>query len=57
MAEKKEMKKESSRTGMLIVGGLLIGIGIGLLFNQPGVGALVGLGIGFLLAFAFSRNK
>ena len=32
----------------LIPAGVLIGLGVGLIFNQAGAGVLVGLGLGFL---------
>jgi drug/metabolite transporter (DMT)-like permease len=32
----------------LIPAGVLIGLGIGLIFNQAGAGVLIGLGLGFL---------
>jgi hypothetical protein len=35
-------------TGFFIPAGLFIGLGIGLVFGNPGVGALIGLGAGFL---------
>lgn len=31
-----------------IPGGLFLGIGLGLLYNNPGAGTLIGLGAGFL---------
>jgi hypothetical protein len=36
------------RGAFLIPAGVLIGLGIGLLVNQPGAGVLIGLGLGFL---------
>lgn len=36
------------RSHFLIPAGVLIGLGVGLLFNQPGPGVLIGLGLGFM---------
>jgi hypothetical protein len=36
------------RTGFFIPAGLFIGLGIGLIFGNPGAGVLIGLGAGFL---------
>lgn len=35
--------------GTVFVGCTLIGLGIGLLFGQPGPGVLIGIGVGFVL--------
>ncbi len=45
-------RKESQhhRAGFLIPAGLLIGLGIGILVNYTGPGALIGLGCGFIAA-------
>ena len=46
-AERREWR--SHRRGhFLIPAGILIGLGIGLLFGQPAAGVLIGLGLGFL---------
>ena len=42
--------------GIFIPAFLFIGVGIGLLVGQPGVGALVGIGIGFI-AMATVRTR
>lgn len=50
MAKKtKKMKTKEDTSGLFIPGGLLMGIGIGLYYGRPDVGALVGLGGGFIL--------
>jgi hypothetical protein len=42
-------EREGSHHGpFLIPAGVLIGLGVGLLFNQAGAGVLIGLGLGFL---------
>ena len=47
---KKREKSKSETVGELVfVGPLLIGIGLGIYYNQTAVGALVGLGTGFIL--------
>jgi hypothetical protein len=38
-----------------IPAGALIGLGLGLLLNQPGPGVLIGLGLGFLVS-SFGRS-
>lgn len=42
---------------MLFVGCLMLGIGIGLLFDQAGAGTLIGLGAGFILEGLLGRMK
>ena len=47
---KKENKSKSDTVGGLVfVGPLMIGLGLGIYYNQTAVGVLVGLGVGFLL--------
>ena len=46
------MDKEKSKSdvvgGLVFVGPLMIGIGLGIYYNITAVGALVGLGVGFI---------
>jgi len=49
MNRRKEKSKSDIVGGYVFVGPLMIGIGIGIYFNQTAVGALVGLGTGFIL--------
>jgi hypothetical protein len=49
MREKKKKSKSDTVGGFVFVGPLMIGIGIGIYFNQTAVGVLVGLGVGFIL--------
>jgi putative Mn2+ efflux pump MntP len=51
-----EKRRERKMGGIFIPAFLFIGVGIGLLVGQPGVGALVGIGIGFI-AMAAARTK
>ena len=46
-AERQELRRRH-RGPFLIPAGVLIGLGVGLLFNQAGAGVLIGLGLGFL---------
>ena len=48
MAEKKESKADTAG-GLVFVGSLMIGLGLGIYYNITAVGALVGLGVGFVL--------
>ena len=43
--------------GMAIPAGLLIGIGVGMLYGQIAAGTLIGLGCGFLAAFFVVLKK
>ena len=43
--------------GILIPGGLFIGLGLGIMFNQTAAGALVGLGIGFIIYGLVKTSK
>ncbi len=42
-------KKAAGWISLMFVGCLVLGLAIGLLLNQPGVGVLIGLGVGFIL--------
>jgi uncharacterized membrane protein HdeD (DUF308 family) len=46
--EERQEGRRRHRGPFLIPAGVLIGLGIGLLFNQAGAGVLIGLGLGFL---------
>lgn len=39
----------SGRGSLAFVGCIVLGTGIGMLFNEAGIGAVIGLGLGFLL--------
>jgi hypothetical protein len=43
-------------SGIAFVGSILLGIGIGMLFNQVAVGSLIGTGIGFMLVAVMSMS-
>jgi len=45
---KKESKSDTAG-GLVFVGPLMIGLGLGIYYEQPAVGVLVGLGFGFIL--------
>ena len=49
MREKKEKSESDMVGGLVFVGPLLIGIGLGIYFNQTAVCVLVGLGFSFIL--------
>jgi hypothetical protein len=49
MFDKNDKSKSDTVGGLVFVGPLLIGIGIGIYFNQTAVGVLVGLGVSFIL--------
>jgi len=44
-------KRKSNAIGMAIPAGCLIGLGVGMLYNQIAAGTMVGLGCGFLAAW------
>jgi len=48
-AQSREPKKPRGATGVAIPAGLLIGLGVGFLFDHVAAGCLIGLGGGFLL--------
>jgi len=54
MREKEEKSKSDTVGGFMFVGPLLIGIGLGIYYNQTVVGVLIGLGLGFIL-FGFAK--
>jgi len=47
--KKEEKSKADTVGGFVFVGPLMIGIGLGIYYNQTAVGVLVGLGVGFIL--------
>ena len=49
MAKKENKSRSETVGGLFFVGPLMIGIGLGIYYNQTAVGALVGLGCGFIL--------
>lgn len=49
MEKSKEKSKSDTVGGLVFVGPLMIGIGLGIYYNQTAVGTLVGLGVGFIL--------
>ena len=48
MTKNKEKSKSETVGGFVFVGPLIIGIGLGIYYNQTAVGVLVGLGVGFI---------
>ena len=38
----------------MFVGCMFLGIGIGLLFGEPGIGTLIGMGVGFIIQQLYS---
>ena len=49
MGNKKSKGKVETAGGLVFVGPLMIGLGLGIYYNQTAVGILVGLGVGFIL--------
>jgi hypothetical protein len=49
MTDKEDKKKSDTAGGLVFVGPLMIGLGLGIYYNQTAVGVLVGLGVGFIL--------
>jgi hypothetical protein len=47
------MKNKDSDMGLVFVGPFLIFLGLGMAYGRPDVGALIGLGVGFLFLFYF----
>ena len=39
----------------MFVGCMFLGIGIGLLFGEPGIGTLIGMGVGFIIHQLYSK--
>jgi len=48
MSKKENKSKSDTAGGLVFVGPLMIGIGLGIYYNQTAVGTLVGLGVGFI---------
>jgi len=49
MEKEKSKSKADTAGGLVFVGPLMIGIGLGIYYEQTAVGVLVGLGVGFIL--------
>jgi hypothetical protein len=49
MDKKKEKSKSDTVGGLVFVGPIMIGLDLGIYYNQTAVGVLVGLGVGFIL--------
>ena len=54
---KRVVKRKGDSAGIFVPAGVLIGVGLGMFYGQTAVGALVGLGIGFLLMALFRLRK
>ena len=55
MAEKEEKKSSAVGGGMIFVGCLMLGMGIGFLYNQIVVGLFIGMGAGFIFGAIFKK--
>jgi len=49
MENKRSKGKVETAGGLVFVGPLMIGLGLGIYYNQTAVGLLIGLGVGFVL--------
>ena len=49
MSKSDDKSRSDTVGGLVFVGPLMIGIGLGIYYNITAVGALVGLGVGFIL--------
>ena len=49
----KKLNKNKSRSnvvgGLIFVGALMMGLGFGIAFGNPGAGLMLGIGVGFIL--------
>jgi hypothetical protein len=52
-----ERKMNYERGGIAFVGCTVLGVGIGMLLDNPGAGALIGVGVGFLAMALFGKGK
>jgi hypothetical protein len=48
MEKNKDKSRSDTAGGLVFVGPLMIGLGLGIYYGQTAVGALVGLGVGFI---------
>ena len=42
--------------GSIFVGCMFVGIGIGMLFGETGVGTMIGMGVGFIVDRIYSKK-
>lgn len=54
MAKKQQ---DNWSNGVAISGATLVGLGIGLVFDQAGAGVLIGVGAGFLLMMIMNASR
>jgi hypothetical protein len=52
-----DKKSQSKTAGLVFPGCAALGVGIGLLLDAPGAGALIGVGAGFLALFYLSTKE
>jgi uncharacterized membrane protein len=51
-----KIEKHDGKAGVLFVACFFLGMGIGLLFNRPGPGTILGIGTGFLAMYIVKRK-
>ena len=55
MKKKPQVKDKWEKAGELsFLAGLFLGLGIGMYKGMPGTGALIGIGVGFIVALLFN---
>lgn len=50
-------KQASDQSGVAFFGCAIVGLGFGLLFDNPGVGVVLGAGVGFLVMAVLRSRK
>jgi uncharacterized membrane protein len=52
-----ENKNNYKFGGVIFVGCMFLGMGIGMIFKEAGIGTMIGMGIGFLASAFFKSNN
>lgn len=50
-------KDNQSASGVAFVGCMMVGLGLGVVFNNAGAGVLIGMGVGFLVMSVMRAQK
>lgn len=53
----KNMDRNSTLSWSAYIGCMFVGMGVGAIFNEAGIGTLIGLGVGFIASAIIERKE